>query len=74
MPQVKQSPCCARLAARLVMEKSNLGRNARTAAVRHEKGLSTVAIQATIEENKQAIAVIEDLVVQHEAEHAEGLL
>lgn len=72
MPQTKQTPCCARFSARLVMEKANLRRLAQRAAKRADRGLSIVDLQLKIEENKAAIKQVEDAIVDHEARHAGG--
>jgi protein-disulfide isomerase-like protein with CxxC motif len=70
MSQIKMATCCARLAARLVMEKANLGRLAQRESYRHGRGLSTAKVQEEIAEQRTAIASTQQLIVEHEAEHA----
>jgi hypothetical protein len=72
MPNVKQSPCCARRAAKLVMDEANLRRLAQRAAKRSEKGLSIVDLTAQIDECKAIIALDKQAITDHEADHAGG--
>lgn len=72
MPTVKQKPCCARVNARVTMERANLGRLAKTAAIRAEKGLDLTAINERIASARRSIAEAEAMVVDHDADHAGG--
>lgn len=72
MPAVKQSPCCARVHARLVMEQANLRRLSQKTAMRASRGLSTALLLPRIEDAKQAVQGAKDAIVDHEADHAGG--
>ncbi len=72
MTTLKQSPCCARRQAKLIMDQVNLGRLARMASARVAKGLSTVAIAARIEEEKFTIEAAKQAIIDHDADHAGG--
>lgn len=73
MPNVKQSPCCARKQARLVMNEANLARLAQQASKRVEKGLDITELKAKIADAKVAIEQDKLQIVEHDAEHAGGL-
>ena len=72
MPQTKQSPCCARRTAKLVMDEANLRRLAQRAAKRAEQGLSITDLQVKIDEAKAIIALDKVAITDHEADHAGG--
>jgi hypothetical protein len=72
VPMVKMSPCCARVHARLTMDEANLGRLAKQAAIRVEKGLSIVKLTEAIERAKADVAAARVAIDEHDANHAGG--
>lgn len=66
----KQEPCCARLAGRLTIAKDDLKLFARRAAYRESRGRDIIKLKEQILEAKAAIASIEAVTADHEAEHA----
>jgi hypothetical protein len=67
---VRQRPCCARASTRVTIEEANLARLAKMAAVRVEKGYSTLRVKQQIEDSKGVIAEAKRRLVDHEASHA----
>jgi wobble nucleotide-excising tRNase len=71
---IKQPVCCARRTAKLTMDRANLGRLAQKAAAREQKNLDITALKAKIEECKAVVEADKQAIIDHEAEHAGGML
>jgi hypothetical protein len=66
----KQRPCCARVHSKVTVLKGELATDARKAAYADSRGRPMDRYLANIEETKRLLALAEENVINHEAEHA----